>query len=771
MSFPQRDYRHRSCRPALTPLLLCSAALWAGCAAAYGAFPPLEPSSARILAMAAAVAGAAGEAFVLFRRRAASLSAAAMLFLGAALGWSAAASLQEQALHVAGVPAGPITLTMLEDSSDTGFGEGALARAQWDDGTALAVTARLSQGTPFFYGQRLSCYGSFEALDPESDAFAWAKGAGGALQVKTWEEAPSPLDPLISLRKRAIEALGARGGEAAAVLQAVVCGYRRDVKGSDAYRAYQTCGLAHLIAVSGAHLVVVTGLFGTLLKSLGCPRRIAVALLAAAMGGYLLFSAAPLSALRATVMSSVGLFSLFGRRRPSSLNGLGAAMAFTVLASPAASVSVSFALSALSTAGIVLFAPLMQEWFSTGILGRIPLIADGLSLTLASSLLAQLYGCSVFSLLPVVSPLANIASAPFFAPLCGLGLLGAGAAILSLPGADLLLGAAHGIAGALCGLADTLAGLPFAAVPFTCSGLFALGASGAAAALLWTIWPSGRQMVPIAVLDLLLIGACCFIPFPGDRIVMLDVGQGDAVLIQSRGRSVLIDTGNRDTQLLRGLASQGVVSLDAVLVTHGDDDHCGSLDALESAVRVDTALLAADTWHCGADNARDLLQDAERCARMLQPLAKGDRLHWGAFTATVLHPEKFQDEGGNGDSLCIWLEYDGNGDGISDATALFTGDAEKDELRTMTTEFGLHDVDILKVGHHGSKNAFDLETVKTLNPRIALIGVGENNRYGHPHPRTLELLEAIGTQVLRTDTDGEVACTLTPSGIEVHPMA
>lgn len=771
MSRAERDYRHRSCRPALTPLLLCGAALWAGCAAAYGTFPSLEPGLGRPLALAAALTGAAGAAFVLMRRRPAFLLAAAMLPLGAALGWGAAASLQDQAAIAAEAPGGPIALELLEDSSDSGFGENALALARWEDGATLAVSARLPPGTPFFYGQRIVCRGTFEPLDPENGGFAWTKGAGGTLHADTWKEAPSPLEALVALRKGAIGALGARGDEAAAVLQAVICGYRRDVRGSDTYRAYQTCGLAHLIAVSGAHLVIVTGLFGALLKALGCPRRLAVAILAAVMGGYLLFSAVPLSALRATVMSSVGIFSLFGRRRPSSLNGLGAAMALTVLANPAASVSASFTLSALSTAGIVLFAPLMQEWFSAGILGRVPLVADGLSLTLASSLLVQLYGCSLFSLLPLASPVANIASAPFFAPLCGLGLLGAGADILSLPGAGLLLAAAHGIAAGLNGLVGVLAGLPFAAVPFTCSSLFALGASGAAAALLWAAWPSGRRAAPVAALGLLLAAACWLLPFPGDRIVMLDVGQGDAFLIQSRGRSLLIDTGNKDTRLLQGLAAHGIASLDAVLVTHGDDDHCGSLDALESAVQVDTALLAADTWRCGDDNARGLLQEAGRCARTLQPLAKGDRLRWGAFTATVLHPDRFQDQGGNGDSLCLWLEYDGDGDGAADATALFTGDAEKDQLESMIAEYGLHDVDILKVGHHGSKNALGPEAMEALSPRIALIGVGSNNRYGHPHPGILALLEEAGTRVLRTDEDGEVACSLTPGGIEVRTMA
>ena len=765
------DYRHRSRRPALTPLLLCGAALWAGCAAAYGRFPPFEPDMCRLLALAAAGCGALLAGASLLRRWAAPVLACAFLLLGGALGWAAAASLQSAA-EAAAAPAVAGTLTLLADSSDTGFGEGALARMDLPDGTGLTVSARFPAGSALFYGQRFSCRGVLRALDAETGAYPWSQGAGGVFDVSDFDAiaGSGPLAALVRFRMRAVEALAGDGADGA-VLQAVACGYRREVRGSEAYRDYQTCGIAHLIAVSGAHLVIVTGLFGAVLQRIGCPRRAAVVMLTAIMAAYLVLSAMPLSALRAAVMSSAGILALFGRRRPSSPNALGLAMGSTVLFDPAASVSVSFALSALATAGIVLFAPLMREWFAAGPLQNLPAVSDALALTASSGLLSQPYACSVFSLLPLASPLANIAAAPLFAPLCGLGLIGGAAGALSLPFAGPLLTAARAAAGLMNTLAGALASLPFAAVPFTCSTAAALGASLGAAALLWASWPRARQLAPVAAAAILAAGALWIAPASGDRIVMLDVGQGDAFLVQSGGRSLLIDTGNRDTQLLRGLAGRHLATLDAVLVTHGDDDHCGSLDVLGSSVQVGSVLLAAGTWSCGDDTARDLLQAAGECCRTVQPLAKGDRLRLGAFEAEVLHPDAFEDGGGNGDSLCLLLAYDGDGDGAADVTALFTGDAESGQLAQMIAEYKLRDVDILKVGHHGSKNALDQAAIEALSPRIALIGVGERNRYGHPHQSTLDLLEEAGSRVLRTDRDGEVECTLSPRGIEVRTMA
>ena len=101
---------------------------------------------------------------------------------------------------------------------------------------------------------------------------------------------------------------------------------------------------------------------------------------------------------------------------------------------------------------------------------------------------------------------------------------------------------------------------------------------------------------------------------------------------------------------------------------------------------------------------------------------------------------------------------------------LFTGDAEAQQLDEIISEHGLADLDILKVGHHGSKNALTEEQVQRLSPAIALISVGERNRYGHPASEIVSILEDSGTRIMRTDSDGDVSCKFDDEGIAVETL-
>ena len=120
--------------------------------------------------------------------------------------------------------------------------------------------------------------------------------------------------------------------------------------------------------------------------------------------------------------------------------------------------------------------------------------------------------------------------------------------------------------------------------------------------------------------------------------------------------------------------------------------------------------------------------------------------------------------------MCLIVSYDGNGDGETDATALFLGDAEKEELKAMLSEQRMASIDIIKVGHHGSKNGITAAEAERLHPEIALIGVGKHNRYGHPSEEVLNIFQEIGCTVFRTDEQGDIACSLNAENVSVHTM-
>ena len=314
--------------------------------------------------------------------------------------------------------------------------------------------------------------------------------------------------------------------------------------------------------------------------------------------------------------------------------------------------------------------------------------------------------------------------------------------------------------------------LPFACLPATASLPVALGATLLTGFAIWRWWPPPGRVRPSTARLALLAGVACSllsvfaVPLVhGSEIVMLDVGQGDAILLRTGAHAVLVDTGTNDTQVLAALARHDVRSLDAVLITHPDDDHCGSLPALLDALPVSRVCVAADLLDSGSRNCAKLR--SEMADVTVEGLRAGDVLVFGAFTLDILAPESYRDEGGNADSIVARAACDADGDGQEDASALLTGDAEEEVLSELARAGRLEHADIFKVGHHGSRGAVTMGQMEEMAPKIALVSVGEGNRYGHPVQETLDTLEQGGAATYRTDEQGDVVCALSGEGIRV----
>ena len=250
-------------------------------------------------------------------------------------------------------------------------------------------------------------------------------------------------------------------------------------------------------------------------------------------------------------------------------------------------------------------------------------------------------------------------------------------------------------------------------------------------------------------------------PSAGDSVTMLDVGQGDAILLSSQGKTLLVDTGNEERMLRDALASAGVRRIDAVAVTHPDADHCASLGSLSTYVDIGSFVCAAPMLVCTCAKCAALVEEAKGIVGEENVVAVdvGDVVEVGNFRIEVAWPAEYADEGGNADSLCMLARLDCDGDDEPDWRILLTGDAESEQLAAMAARGLLEDVDVLKVGHHGSKASLDAEALNLLRPEVALVSCGEDNSYGHPAPQTVSALEDAGAKVLRTDEMGTVRLT------------
>lgn len=235
------------------------------------------------------------------------------------------------------------------------------------------------------------------------------------------------------------------------------------------------------------------------------------------------------------------------------------------------------------------------------------------------------------------------------------------------------------------------------------------------------------------------------------EITFFDVGQGDSIFIQTPGgRQILID-GGPDSTILRKLAEEMPFydrDIDIVVATHPDADHiAGLVDVLEN-YDIGLVIDSGDFKETGVfQEYLDILRVKNYHYKKANA---GDRIKIGEdIILEILNPEEELHEKSNNNSVVIRLDY-------SDDSFLFTGDAERLVEYRLVRRGRDIDVDVMQVAHHGSKTSSSQLFLENVSPDLAVISVGENNRYRHPYPVVLENLEKYGIKVLRTDIQGDI---------------
>lgn len=568
-------------------------------------------------------------------------------------------------------------------------------------------------------------------------------------------------------------------------------------------RGLRRAGLAHLLAVSGLHAGLVAGVAWLLAAPLPRAGRIAAAL--AATAGYLALVGPRPSIVRASAMVAIAGVSLLARRGPAAGNALAVAAAGLALSRPGLVAEVGFQLTVAATAGIVFLAPRLERRWSGGGEGgareRRPAPARdrpaaarrwlvwrwmvrGLAATVAAQLASLPFALPVFHLTSWTAPPFNLVAVPYTA-----------FALAACLGWTALAMVSPAAAGGLLPLLDRLA-MPFgwpAAGPPSAWGTVAAAAppvacwllAGSAAA--WLLRPRRRRWL-LAVVALAgwwtVTGALPRLPAasftasaagaapgaagaePPVSITLIDVGQGDAVLLRDGGRALLVDGGGwrhgdfGGRVLLPALLGEGVRRLDAAALTHPDADHCHGLAQIASYLPVGEVWLPPQ-WR--DDDCAAELQSAAGGSTAL--LAAGGRRRLGRWRVSVLHPPwAMPAAAGSGPGAARSRAAPGGVNRLSlvlraealGRCVLLTGDLDRAGERRIAS----HGVDLgcglLKVGHHGSKTSTGPTLLRAAGPRLALISAGRGNPYGHPAADVLARLERARVTVLRTDRLGLV---------------
>ena len=576
-----------------------------------------------------------------------------------------------------------------------------------------------------------------------------------------------------SVRWRAVlvERLHERYGERGALVSALILARKEGLE-RDLREAFARTGIAHLLAISGFHVGVVSGLILAVVNCFSIPRRRAAVVAAVATWLYVALIGFPDAACRAALIIALLSLSRARARPPARWGALGAALLVLLVLDPGRLWSPGFQLSFSGAAGLVAWgAPIRRTLKRVGG-SRLP---GGLATALAAGVAATV------ATLPVVAwhfervSLVGIPATLLATPLVALAVPGALVSLLlELPfptvagflagGVDSLLACLEIGTEWLGGHTWVSAWTTQTTVKVACVGL----SLGALATRAPRIRGRVRRISRVAWVVAALVVWPVVLSVAGRgtlELIVLDVGQGDAIAIRTpRARWVLIDAGpsGRDDDpgahpVVRELRKRGVRRLEALILTHPDLDHIGGAPAVLSSLAVGVVI----------DPARP---SPKRAYVELLELARERGVAWGGWRAgdtwtldgvvfDVLAPDSRLSSGdteSNASSLVIHVRY-----GAFDA--LLMGDAPADVEVDVSRSLG-SDFEVLKVGHHGSDTSTDSLMLARLMPQLSVVSVGRRNRYGHPSSRVIRRLLDSGTTLRRTDLDGTVTIVARSDG-------
>jgi competence protein ComEC len=543
---------------------------------------------------------------------------------------------------------------------------------------------------------------------------------------------------------------------------------------------FKRSGLAHILAVSGQNVILLAILAAAVLALLGVGHRSRLLWILALIAVYVPVAGAGPSIQRAGVMGAAGIVAALASRASSRWYALLLAACATLAIDPRASEDVGWQLSFAAVIGILIWSRPIAA-----LLGGAPgslraAVAEGAAMTTAATIATAPLMATQFGTVSLTSLPANLIALPAEAPVMWLGMIAAALGQLSWMPVAPVTALAGACAGYIAQVAHWFAAPSWAQANADLGGwpalaaTYALLATTVTVALRWARRRVGGRISPLTLrraaviaLAALVVGAALALApgsggvtaapsDPGLRATVLDVGQGDSILLEPRrGAPVLIDAGPPDADVAEMLEERGVDRLAALVETHPQSDHIGGVPDVLDRVSV-ARLVFAQRDRGTVGLAR--LAGTDRLA-----VAAGDELRSEALKLDVLWPpQQSLDVPGAGrldpNLLCLVILARWHG-----FEMLLTGDAEAADAPVAPGP-----IDVLKVAHHGSDDPGLDALLDRTRPQVAVISVGADNPYGHPAPSTVAELASHGVRTLRTDVDGNVEIDVERDGWTVR---
>lgn len=518
--------------------------------------------------------------------------------------------------------------------------------------------------------------------------------------------------------------------------------------------AMKISGISHVIAVSGLHVSILFGL----IYLISGRRRIMTALIG--IPAVILFVAiagfTP-SITRAGIMQIVMMLAMLLEKEYDPPTALSFAALIMTIANPVVIASVSFQLSVGCMAGIFLFGEQIRSWLmaSSRFGCRKGKLTNWLSSSIAVTLSAMTFTTPLtaiyfgtVSLIGIVTNLITLWVITFtfygIMLICAIGFV-------SLVPAKALAGVLAWAIRYVLAAAAVMSSVPLAAV-YTKSIYIVLWLEFAY--VLLSVYLFIRKKPAVLFMGLLICGFCGAValswvePLLGEcRVTVLDVGQGQAILLQSEGKTFLVDCGGSYSEsaadtAAETLLSQGIRKLDGIILTHYDADHSGGIPYLLTRIGTENLFLPyAEDPYAVAQTLRSKTDGA------VFTVKEDMLLSYGSVKITIFAPVSFNS--GNESSMCVLFQTE-------NCDILITGDRSVKTEQMLLSRRDLPQLEVLVVGHHGSKTSTCEQLLEETRPEYAFISVGEKNPYGHPAQEILDRLLEYGCIICRTDENGTI---------------
>ena len=576
---------------------------------------------------------------------------------------------------------------------------------------------------------------------------------------------------------------------------------------------FKKSNLTHMLAVSGSHITYIIVALTTILSKTN--RKFSLIITIFFLLFFTVLTGFTASVLRASIMGIITLLASILHRKSDTINNLGISSIIILIYNPYLLVDAGFLLSYAGTIGIILFSKKISNgisiivnkinpnllnkeqnnnskiFFVKSIIEKIILyVISSLSVTLSANIVIIPIMAYMFSTISFTFWISNILAGPVMEVVTIFGFIVYFISIIFPILAQFLGIALNLLLTVLLKIAEISSKIPGASIYIKTPSIYMCVIYYLIIYILFNMQAikqiirkkaifrlyaikakkQRKNILVIVILFTILVNSIIYVTDKKLKIYFVDVGQGDCTLIQTPERkNVLIDGGGSEfgsfdvgeNILLPYLLDRGVTKIDYMMISHFDSDHIGGLFYIMENLKVDNIIISMQGKN--SENLKKFIQIVSEKQINLIIGKKGDYVKIDNTSYfEILFPEEklINDNILNNNSIVAKFV-------TNNLTMLFTGDVEEiaekrlNELYRNTNKL---QADIIKVAHHGSKTSSILSFLELVNPKIALIGVGENNNFGHPNEGVLERIKKLGAQIYRTDQAGEISIAINHNG-------